>query len=345
MNENWMHNRFRGFNLTDMLYTERSAYHTKQTDEIFPEKDFKMISDWGFNFVRLPLSYRIWSSPDNPYLINEEKLKNLDKALEYANKYNLHTCICLHRIPGYCVNDDEPEKEPFNLWDDDEAKNAAKFQWGFLAERYKNISTEKLSFNIVNEPHYSVASIRAAGVTDLLVGVIRDVSPERTVMIDGISNGDTPPIDSMFFKRDNCIYSCRGYKPTNITHFGVDWMKCKTPPGWPDSGAFTIGDTEIKYGVREMEEYFAMWQSIANAMKTRVFCGEFGCFKKTPHDVMLKWLEDLMIILKKYDIGYALWNFKSPNFGLVNNSRTDAPMKNVNGYSVDIDVLNILQKY
>ena len=56
MNENLMHNRFRGFNLTDMLYTEKSAYYTKLTDEIFPEKDFKMISDWGFNFVRLPLS-------------------------------------------------------------------------------------------------------------------------------------------------------------------------------------------------------------------------------------------------------------------------------------------------
>lgn len=104
-------------------------------------------------------------------------------------------------------------------------------------------------------------------------------------------------------------------------------------------------DKEIKFGADDMEEYFAMWKSIASVMKTRVFCGEFGCFKKTPHDVMLKWLEDLMIVLKKYDIGYALWNFKSLNFGLVNNSRTDAPMKSVNGYSVDIDVLNILQKY
>jgi hypothetical protein len=32
-----------------------------------------MMVDWGFDFVRLPLSYRLWSDVKNPYEINEEK--------------------------------------------------------------------------------------------------------------------------------------------------------------------------------------------------------------------------------------------------------------------------------
>ncbi len=42
--------RWRGFNLPNLF----SYYHYKD----FEEEDFKWISDWGFDFVRIPLNYR-----------------------------------------------------------------------------------------------------------------------------------------------------------------------------------------------------------------------------------------------------------------------------------------------
>lgn len=70
-----VYERYRGFNLTDMFCSENSEYSCGSPVKKFSEVDFRLISEWGFNFVRLPLSYRIWSSADDPYKVDEEKNK------------------------------------------------------------------------------------------------------------------------------------------------------------------------------------------------------------------------------------------------------------------------------
>src|SRR5262245_61971306 len=62
--------RWRGFNLTELA----------GWGEVRPffETDFKWISEFGFDFVRLPLSYWSWSSPDNWMHIDEGVLKLID---------------------------------------------------------------------------------------------------------------------------------------------------------------------------------------------------------------------------------------------------------------------------
>ena len=49
--------RWRGFNLLDKCYGQRNRP--------FKESDFALLAEWGFDFVRLPLSYRCWSEPDD----------------------------------------------------------------------------------------------------------------------------------------------------------------------------------------------------------------------------------------------------------------------------------------
>ena len=68
------------------------------------------------------------------------------------HKQGLHVSLNLHRGPGFCIN--AGFNEPFNLWNDKEAQDAFYFHWGMWAERYKNISSEKLSFDLLNEPCY-----------------------------------------------------------------------------------------------------------------------------------------------------------------------------------------------
>lgn len=69
--------------------------------------------------------------------------------MHFGQKYGLHVNLCSHRIPGYCINNDE--YEIWNIWEDNEALEAAKFQWKSLAKRYKDIASDKLSFNVLNE--------------------------------------------------------------------------------------------------------------------------------------------------------------------------------------------------
>ena len=53
----------------------------------FQEDDFRWMSDWGFDFARLPMCYTLWINGDDVYDIYEPMLENVDRAIEYATKY------------------------------------------------------------------------------------------------------------------------------------------------------------------------------------------------------------------------------------------------------------------
>ncbi len=82
--------------------------------------------------------------------INEEALERVDQLVYLAHKYNLHVSLNLHRAPGYCIN--AGFHEPYNLWKDKEAQEAFYWHWNMWANRYKNISRDKISFDLLNEP-------------------------------------------------------------------------------------------------------------------------------------------------------------------------------------------------
>ncbi len=345
MNQQSVYPRWRGFNLVDMFVSDDSIYHDERTPGYFAEKDFRIIRDLGFNFVRLPLSYRIWSKPEDPYHIDESKLQILDKAVEWGDKYDLHLSMGFHRIPGYCVNDDEPVKEPYDLWKDAEALEAAKFQWSVLAERYKAVGGDKLDFNIVNEPYYTIPACRMTEVTHPLIETIHEISPKRPIMLDGAHNGSMPPIESMMLEDNKTVgYSCRGYRPGNITHFGAEWVAETEKPSWPDGGIDSMCGLGKPCGPKELDRYYEMWAALSNIYGVGVMCGEMGCYIHTPHETVLRWFEDMMKILQAHNIGYALWNFKGV-FGIMNSHRKDVDYEDFEGYKLDRKLLDILMRY
>src|SRR5438132_333345 len=97
--------RWRGFNLLEKCYG--------QHNRPYAENDFALLAEWGFDFVRLPMSYRCWSNPDDLRAMRESVLKEIDAAVEYGHKHRVHVCLNFHRAPGYCVN---PPAEPIDLW-------------------------------------------------------------------------------------------------------------------------------------------------------------------------------------------------------------------------------------
>ena len=149
--------QWKGFNLLDYFSPSpgRNQEVSRTTDD-----DLRWMSDWGFNFVRLPIAYPRYLSFDRSKQITEEDFYKIDEQvageieqLVYrAQKQNLHVSVNLHRAPGYCIN--AGFYEPFNLWKDKEAQEAFNFHWGMWAKRFKNISRDKISFDLLNEPAY-----------------------------------------------------------------------------------------------------------------------------------------------------------------------------------------------
>lgn len=339
--------RYKGFNLLDLLLSESSDSFDKSRHGIVREVDFKRISEWGFNYIRVPASYRIWSTAEDPYTIDESKIALLDKMVHYALKYNLHININLHRLPGYCINDDEPVKEPYNLWEDEEALKAASFQWQSIAQRYKDIESEYLSFNIINEPKWDLAEWKVVKVNAALVNAIREVSPNRTIHIDGIASGSHPSISFMQRDVENCVYTCRGYMPGTLTHYKVSVTPrntTDTPPVWPGA-AQILEDTKIVWDRAKLDQYFDLWAALSNVYKRGVICGEWGCYNKTPHNTTLAWAEDMLASMKERNIGFSFWCLRG-TFGILNSDRSDVEYEILeNGDKLDRKLLELLQRY
>ncbi|MCZ7638500.1 MAG: glycoside hydrolase family 5 protein [Verrucomicrobia bacterium] len=54
--------------------------------ERFKEEDFRLIAELGFNFVRLPMDYRIWIKEKDWEKIDEAALKDIDEAIQFGER-------------------------------------------------------------------------------------------------------------------------------------------------------------------------------------------------------------------------------------------------------------------
>lgn len=213
--------RWRGFNLL-----EKFMIHSNKP---FVEDDFRWISELGFDFVRLPMDYRIWIRDGDWRKINEDALREIDQAVEYGRKYNIHVCINFHRAPGYTV---ASPKEPRDLWTDPEAQEVCALHWGTFARRYKGIPNTRLSFDLLNEPSTidGPTYFRAAKV---LVEAIRREDPDRLIIADGAQWGNKPVPELIPLR---IAQSTRGYQPMAISHYRASWIPGSDTwpvPTWP----------------------------------------------------------------------------------------------------------------
>ena len=87
----------------------------------------------------------------------------------------------------------------------------------------------------------------------------------------------------------------------------------------------------------------APWKRL-EASGVGVFVGEWGAYNKTPHDVVLRWMEDSLKNWKQADWGWALWNFRG-SFGVLDSSRDDVVYEDFEGHKLDRKMLDLLQRY
>ena len=332
--------RWRGFNLLEM--------HTAAGREPFRENDFRWIADWGFDFVRLPLSYTRWIQDHDPFQVdvNGAALAALDQAVEWGGRYGLHVCLNLHRAPGYCVNAER--KEPFNLWRDAAALDAFCLHWRSLATRYRGISSQRLSFDLLNEPPPArnrflspltggMTRQRHAEVMRAAVAAIRDVDPGRLIILDGLEYGRRPCPE--LADLPNVAQSCRAYEPFALSHFRAPWVR--SSDHWPSPVWPSRTSSEKRRSRAQLEAVYAPWVDLM-ARGVGVHCGEAGCFHHTPHQVFLAWFAEVLAVLARHGIGWALWNFRGP-FGVLDSERADVAYTAWRGHLLDDTLLGLLR--
>lgn len=88
---------------------------------------------------------------------------------------------------------------------------------------------------------------------------------------------------------------------------------------------------------------YAPWRE-ARAAGFGVMIGEMGAFNRTPHPVVRRWLEDILVTAQENEWGWALWEFRG-SFGLLDSQRRDVTYEAWEGHQLDRALLDLLQKY
>lgn len=320
--------RWRGFNLLEK-FTARP-----EGNPPFRESDFEWIAELGFNFVRLPMSYRCWATAEEPTRLQEEPLTHVDQAVAWGRRYGIHVNLNLHRAPGYCVN---PPKEPMDLWSDPRALEACAFHWAHFARRYKGISNRHLSFDLLNEPP-DIPEATYARVVRHLVQAIRSEDPDRLIIADGLRWG-LDPVPSLADL--GIAQSTRGYQPMEISHYRAGWIPGSDrwpEPTWPLRRGDQVVDKETL-----RRERIEPWRRLQQ-QGVGVHVGEWGAFQHTPHKVVLAWMRDCLELWKEAGWGWALWNFRG-SFGVLDSGRKDVAYESFRGHHLDRAMLELLQAH
>lgn len=358
--------RWRGFNLLEKFIASRE-------NAPYREEDFALIAEWGFNFVRLPMSYHCWSDPHHWRELREPVLKEIDRAVELGRRYGVHVCLNFHRAPGYSV--DRSVAEPFSLWTDAEALEACVYHWRHFAARYRDVPNAALSFDLLNEPGMMTADRKLddatyARVVTALVEGIRAESPARLIIADGLNWGRIPcPALAPL----GIAQSTRGYDPMQVSHWKASWVAGSDQwprPTWPlpvDAAqaerdraqlaalqeafpdnpivAKTVKDPVLAQDwnrTRIDHQLIRPWKEL-EAMGAGVHVGEFGAHNFTPHDVALAWLGDLLAAWRTADWGWALWNLRG-TFGVLDSERSDVNYEKFRGHQLDRAMLELLRQ-
>ena len=307
------------------------------TPQATDERALDFLAKHGFDFVRIPTDYRFWTQNFDYFHPDEAILAQIDRYLEACRSRGLHMNLNLHRAPGYCINRADLEKH--NLWTDQIAQDAFVFIWETFARRYKGIPNRYISFDLLNEPPPLGRDGFNRDIHEALmrrtVAAIRAIDAEREIVLDGIGGGHyaIPELADL-----GVIYSGRGYQPMPVSYWGASWWNgWQTAPEPVYPGVEWDGKRWDKSALRDL---YAPWREV-EAQGTSVHIGEFGCYNQTPNDVALRWFTDLFSLYQEFAWGYSMWNFEGP-FGIIQHGRPDAVYEDMDGYSVDRQLFDLM---
>ena len=212
--------------------TNTEIFFNKWRENHFTKRDVDSLAAWGYNSIRIPMHYNLFTLPIEDEPISGENtwietgFELIDDVLEWAAPHNIYVILDMHATPGGQglgseINDYDPDKP--SLWESQENRDKLVALWGRIADRYKN-NIWIGGYDLINETHWDLGNENALlrEVYEDITEAIRSVDTNHILYIEGNSyandhRGLTPAWD------DNIVYSFHKYWNTNKPG-DLDWI-------------------------------------------------------------------------------------------------------------------------
>ena len=192
----------------------------------YQEQDIAFLKENGFNFTRLYLNFMTFRYPDypkDPYLVNENELKELDRLLAWCIQYDVHLLITMNR---YMDEDGNFFKSDWtDMPQNEKGWNLIRTYWEMLTRRYKGIPSKYLTFELCNEVvpqkndiEFSEDEKKIFDLAEVqfskMVASMRNIDSDRVLLY---SFANTPKTDFVEVVAKNGVaIACHDYVPANI---------------------------------------------------------------------------------------------------------------------------------
>ncbi|MCF0220656.1 MAG: CIA30 family protein [Fibrobacter sp.] len=215
-----------GVNFTNWLENADGKFSGKFE---FGEKDIKLLSDYGFKSLRLPIDLDLYVTNRKAFLADttgatalefddEALFTVLDSFAVWTEKYNMSFVIDYHEYDNsYNVT---TSKDSVYI-------NMMAGVWKHVAAHYASSDREDLFFELLNEPDMTNGKVTAANWTiaaQAMIDAIRSVDTKHTLIFgDAQWYSITLLAKRTPFTDDNIVYAIHTYEPFLFTHQGGSW--------------------------------------------------------------------------------------------------------------------------
>lgn len=168
------------------------------------KRDVDSLAAWGFNSIRLPMHYNLYTLPiemepvkgENTWL--EEGFKMTDDLLNWCTANKMYLILDLHAAPGgqgMDANISDYDTSKPSLWQSTANQDKMVAFWKKIAERYKD-NTWIGGYDIINEPNWNFSGTNQNGCDETkneplralqmrITKAIREVDTNHLVIIEG----------------------------------------------------------------------------------------------------------------------------------------------------------------
>jgi len=247
--------------------------------------DIDSLAAWGFNSVRLPMHYNLYTLPiekepvkgENTWL--EEGFKMTDDLLQWCTDNKIYLILDLHAAPGGQGKDanisDYDETKP-SLWESKENQDKMIAFWKKIAERYKD-NPWIGAYDIINEPNWNFSATNKNGCDEKLNAPLRELQVKVTQAIREVDK------NHLIFIEGNCWGN---------NYNGIF-------PLWDDNTALSFH----KYWNYNDAGSINQFLEYRKQYNVPIWLGESG-------ENSNAWFTDAIRLMESNNIGWAFWPMK-----------------------------------